>query len=177
MPLALAQQPAAAVPAATPADYRLAAGDVIDVQVFEEPELHAAPRIAADGTATLQLVGDVKLAGLTLKGAAAAIEAAYRDGYLVKPSVTVVVLDRKRERFTLMGQVARPGAYYFPASGELTLLDAIGLAGGFTRLANEKVEITRANGSVLKLDAGNHTEAQKVKLLPGDTVKVIERRF
>ena len=158
-------------------EYRLNPGDTIVVQVFEEPDLDAKVRLSENGRANLPLVGDVTLSGLAAKEAAAAIEAAYRKGYLVKPAVTVTVSEKKRERFNLIGQVAKPNEYYFPESGSLTLLDAIGLAGGFTRMANQKVEVTRANGSKVKIDASNRTEALKFRLLPGDTVDCRERGF
>ena len=158
-------------------EYRLNAGDGIVVQVFEEPDLDAKVRLSENGRATLPLIGEVVLSGMGVKAAAAAIEAAYRKGYLVKPAVTVTVTEKKRERFNLIGQVAKPNAYYFPESGTLTLLDAIGLAGGFTRMANQKVVVTRASGSVVKIDASDRTEALKFRLLPGDTVDCRERGF
>lgn len=158
-------------------EYRLNPGDAIVVQVFEEADLDAKVRLSENGRANLPLIGDVTLSGLAAKEAAAAIEAAYRKGYLVKPAVTVTVTEKKRERFNLMGQVAKPNAYYFPESGSLTLLDAIGLAGGFTRMASQKVEVTRANGSKVKIDASNRTEALKFRLQPGDTVDCRERGF
>jgi protein involved in polysaccharide export with SLBB domain len=158
-------------------EYRLNAGDGIVVQVFEEPDLDAKVRLSENGRATLPLIGELVLSGMGVKAAATAIEAAYRKGYLVKPAVTVTVTEKKRERFNLIGQVAKPNAYYFPDSGSLTLLDAIGLAGGFTRMANQKVVVTRASGSVVKIDASDRTEALKFRLLPGDTVDCRERGF
>ena len=158
-------------------EYRLNAGDGIVVQVFEEPDLDAKVKLSENGRATLPLIGEVVLSGMGVKAAASAIEAAYRKGYLVKPAVTVTVTEKKRERFNLIGQVAKPNAYYFPESGSLTLLDAIGLAGGFTRMANQKVVVTRASGSVVKIDASDRTEALKFRLLPGDTVDCRERGF
>ena len=158
-------------------EYRLNAGDGIVVQVFEEPDLDAKVKLSENGRATLPLIGEVVLSGMGVKAAASAIEAAYRKGYLVKPAVTVTVTEKKRERFNLIGQVAKPNAYYFPESGSLTLLDAIGLAGGFTRMANQKVVVTRASGSVVKVDASDRTEALKFRLLPGDTVDCRERGF
>ena len=158
-------------------EYRLNAGDGIVVQVFEEPDLDAKVKLSENGRATLPLIGEVVLSGMGVKAAASAIEAAYRKGYLVKPAVTVTVTEKKRERFNLIGQVAKPNAYYFPDSGSLTLLDAIGLAGGFTRMANQKVVVTRASGSVVKVDASDRTEALKFRLLPGDTVDCRERGF
>jgi polysaccharide export outer membrane protein len=159
-------------------EYRMSPGDVVAVQVFEEPELEVGKvRLSENGKATLPLIGEVALSGLGVKAAAGVIEAAYRKGYLVKPAVTVTVLEKKRERFNLIGQVAKPNAYYFPESGTLTLLDAIGLAGGFTRMANQKVVVTRSSGAVVKIDAANRNEALKFRLLPGDTVDCRERGF
>jgi polysaccharide export outer membrane protein len=172
-----AQEPKEVAAPAAVQEYRLNPGDSVVVQVFEEPDLDAKVKLSENGRATLPLIGEVALSGMGVKAAASAIEAAYRKGYLVKPAVTVTVTDKKRERFNLIGQVAKPNAYYFPDSGSLTLLDAIGLAGGFTRMANQKVVVTRASGSVVKIDASDRTEALKFRLLPGDTVDCRERGF
>lgn len=174
---AWAQEPREGAVAAAVQEYRLNPGDSVVVQVFEEPDLDAKVKLSENGRATLPLIGEVALSGMGVKAAASAIEAAYRKGYLVKPAVTVTVTEKKRERFNLIGQVAKPNAYYFPESGSLTLLDAIGLAGGFTRMANQKVVVTRASGSVVKIDASDRTEALKFRLLPGDTVDCRERGF
>ncbi|MEN9285325.1 MAG: hypothetical protein RLZZ179_2818 [Verrucomicrobiota bacterium] len=172
-----APAPATAAPSSTKLDYVLKPSDLIEVRVFQEPELDARARLAPDGKVSLPLIGEVAVSGSSVKGAAAIIEAALRRGFLVKPVVTVTVLEKTRERFNLEGAVGRPGPYYFPESGELTLLDAISQAGGFTRLANSKVVITRKSGSVLKVDAADRREAQRVRILPGDHIEAKERIF
>lgn len=172
-----APAPATAAPSSTKLDYVLKPSDLIEVRVFQEPELDARARLAPDGKVSLPLIGEVAVSGSSVKGAAAIIEAALRRGFLVKPVVTVTVLEKTRERFNLEGAVGRPGPYYFPESGELTLLDAISQAGGFTRLANSKVVITRKSGSVLKVDAADRREAQRIRILPGDHIEAKERIF
>lgn len=176
-PRAPAPAAATAAPSSTKLDYVLKPSDLIEVRVFQEPELDTRARLAPDGKVSLPLVGEVAVSGSSVKGAAAIIEAALRRGFLVKPVVTVTVLEKTRERFNLEGAVGRPGPYYFPESGELTLLDAISQAGGFTRLANSKVVITRKSGSVLKVDAADRREAQRVRILPGDHIEAKERIF
>lgn len=172
-----APAPASAALPATRLDYVLKPSDLIEVRVFQEPELDARARLAADGKVSLPLIGEVALGGSSVKGAAAIIEAALRRGFLVKPVVTVTVLEKTRERFNLEGAVGRPGPYYFPESGELSLLDAISQAGGFTRLANSKVVITRKTGAVLKVDAADRREAQRIRIFPGDNIEAKERLF
>jgi protein involved in polysaccharide export with SLBB domain len=172
-----APAPAAPLSSSSKLDYVLKPSDLIEVRVFQEPELDAKVRLAPDGTVTLPLVGELTVSGSSVKGAAAAIEAALRRGFLVKPVVTVTVLEKTRERFNLEGAVGRPGPYYFPESGELTLLDAISQAGGFTRLANSKVVITRKSGSVIKVDAADRREAQRIRISPGDHIEAKERLF
>jgi polysaccharide export outer membrane protein len=172
-----APAPATAAPSSTKLDYVLKPSDLIEVRVFQEPELDARARLAPDGKVSLPLIGEIAVSGSSVKGAAAIIEAALRRGFLVKPVVTVTVLEKTRERFNLEGAVGRPGPYYVPESGELTLLDAISQAGGFTRLANSKVVITRKSGSVLKVDAADRREAQRIRILPGDHIEAKERIF
>jgi protein involved in polysaccharide export with SLBB domain len=169
--------PASAAPSSAKLDYVLKPSDLIEVRVFQEPELDARARLGPDGKVSLPLIGEIAVSGSSVKGAAAIIEAALRRGFLVKPVVTVTVLEKTRERFNLEGAVGRPGPYYFPESGELTLLDAISQAGGFTRLANSKVVITRKSGSVLKVDAADRREAQRVRIFPGDHIEAKERIF
>ncbi len=172
-----APAPATAAPASTRLDYVLKPTDLVEIRVFQEPELDTRARLAADGKVSMPLIGEVAVGGSTVKGAAALIEAALRRGFLVKPVVTVTVLEKTRERFNIEGSVGRPGPYYFPESGELTLLDAISQAGGFTRLANSKVVITRKSGAIVKVDAADRREAQRIRIFPGDHIEAKERIF
>ncbi len=122
--------------AAEPSDYKLTANDLLDFRVFQEPELDAVIRLSGDGTASFPLVGNVSIGGKTIGEAVELLRARYKDGYLVSPQVSLTVRTYSKQRFTVLGQVQKPGAYEMQGTEEVSLLQAIGLAGGYTRIAD-----------------------------------------
>jgi protein involved in polysaccharide export with SLBB domain len=146
-PLAQAQIPGGAAADETvlqDMNYRMRPGDTVRVVVFDEPELAVEGRLDAEGRIQCALIGMVTLGQLTAREAAQAIEAAYRQDYLVRPEVTVSVLGYARRMVTVLGQVNRPGAIELPEGRELNILQVLGMAGGTTRLARlGKVRVTR----------------------------------
>ncbi|RYD36068.1 MAG: polysaccharide export protein [Verrucomicrobiaceae bacterium] len=157
------------------AEHILTASDTIEVKVYQEPDLDAKGTISKDGKVVLPLIGQVSVAGLTTDGAARLIAVKYQDGYLVKPNVTVAVAQYARLRFTILGEVTRPNSYYFPeGEKQITLLQAIGLSGGYTRGANQsKITIKRGN-TIIKVDGSKLSDegASAYPVLPGDVVTV-----
>lgn len=165
-------------------DYVLRPNDVISLTVFQEPDLACSERIAADGTISVPLVGRVRIAGKTVLSATSTIKAALEADYLVNAQVSLGVTEATKQYFTLLGQVAAPGAYALPASGRLSLMQAIGLAGGFTRLASpSKITVKRVldgKEELIKVD-GNDLASGKnsggFDVLPGDVITIKERLF
>ena len=147
-PTLCAQQPAPLPPGTTsaesllknavPADYQIREGDMVQVSVFNEPELAAGGRVRKDGTIQCPLIGSIKIQGLSQISAARLIEAEYRKDYLVHPEVNLFVSQFSVQRITILGQVQRPGSHELPAEKDLTILQVLGLAGGPTRIANLK---------------------------------------
>lgn len=164
-------------------NHRLAAGDSIEVRVFQEPDLDAKVTLSKDGRAALPLVGEVALARLTTTQAAAAIAESYKRGYLKNPQVTVSIADYARQRFTILGAVNKPGSYFFPTGETLTLLQVIGMAGGYTRAANPaRVSVQRGGtrGRVIEVDAkklARAGEGPPFRVEPGDIITVAESLF
>jgi polysaccharide export outer membrane protein len=140
---------AAVAPPETPdavgaTDYRLVPNDVVEIKVFQEDDLHSTLRISKDGTITFPLIGSVVLGGKTPQEAALTIKAMLAKDYLVNPQVNVTVLEYAKRLFTVLGQVQRPGSYELPDSNTLTLIQAIGMAGGYTRIADpSKITLKR----------------------------------
>jgi protein involved in polysaccharide export with SLBB domain len=162
-------------------NYRLAPNDTVRIVVFREDDLATTARIDKTGTISFPLIGTVKLAGLTLQGAAKTIEKMLGADYLVNPQVFVSMTEYSKRRFTILGQVSRPGIYEMPDETSLTLLEAIGMAGGFTRIAAPtRVTVKRTvNGEeiVYKLDAKAMSKDDSTKpfnILPGDTITIGE---
>lgn len=149
-----------------PSDYQIREGDMIQVNVFDEPELAAGGRVRKDGTIQCPLIGAVKVQGLSQIAAARLIEAEYRKDYLVHPEVNLFISQFSVQRITILGQVQRPGAHELPAEKDLTILQVLGLAGGPTRIANlKKVLVKRmvdGQEKIFKVDvnsmaSGNQT--------------------
>jgi len=171
--------------AAQDSNYRLSANDLLDFRVFQEPELDGVIRVSGDGTAIFPLIGAVNVVGKTVTAATEEIKARYRDGYLVYPQVSLTVRTYAQKLFTVLGQVQKPGSYDMKGSDEITLLQAIGMAGGYTKIANPgRVTVKRQQEGggerVIKLDAkrmarGDDSASFYVK--PGDVITVAESMF
>lgn len=147
--------------------------------IFHEPDLATKARIANDGSVQFPLIGEIKIAGLALRDARELIRKRYNARFLVDPQVYLNVNAFAQRKFTVLGQVARPGTYDFPGGEHLSLLQALGIAGGFTRLANEgTVEVKRAD-QTLRLNAkkSNAKDGKAFELMPGDVISVGESWF
>jgi polysaccharide export outer membrane protein len=163
---------------------RLQPNDVLDVSVYQEPDLTAHTSVDAQGMVMLPLVGAVKLGGLTLDDATKKVRDLYDKDYLVNPKVTIQLFKMAVLRFTILGQVKTPGTYDFPPNEKLNLLDGIAMAGGYTRLAQpSKVTVQRNVDGQLKIFDWDAEAMAKDPLhtpftiLPGDTITVSERVF
>ena len=178
--------PASSESISAPNGYRLSPNDQIAVEVFGEDDLRAAGRLNAEGNLSMPLLGSVHLGGLTLSEAAARLTQLYGSDYLVNPKINVSLVGYAKRRFTVLGQVNRPGSYEMPDGSPtgIDLLEAVAMAGGYTRIAApERIsvrrhhdegndEILRVNGKKLaKGEAGNFV------VRPGDTVTVGESIF
>lgn len=132
-------------------DYMLRAGDTIEMIIYREPDLTIRSRIGKDGMVQLPLLGEVKLGGLTIRNATTLIRNRYNADYLVEPQIYLNISAYNTRKFTIIGQVGRPGSYEFGGGEELGLLEAIGMAGGFTRIADRgHVLIKRREGNSIK---------------------------
>jgi polysaccharide export outer membrane protein len=125
--------------------YNIRATDKLRITIFQEDDLSTVCRVDAKGTVNLNLVGEVRVRGLTLSEAERVIENAYRDGrYLRKPEVTVAVDDYAPREVSIQGQVKNPGRYPLPIESTMSVLDLVTRAGGFTDTAlGTGVRITR----------------------------------
>jgi len=164
-------------------DYVLVVGDVIELNIFREPDLTTQATIARDGTVQLPLVREVKLAGSTIRQAREMLRDLYDRQFLVNPQVFLNVVKYAQRKFTIMGQVARPGSYELQGGERIDILEAIGLAGGFTRIADRgRVVIQRReNGEVIAIRANAKRMADgreaPVEVQPGDIITVTESWF
>ncbi len=158
--------------------------DNLEIIVFREDELTTRGQLSESGTISMPLIGAVRLEGLTTDQAAAAITRKLADGYLVKPEVTVSIEARLRKTVTVLGQAQRPGVFELPAHRQLTLVEAIGMAGGVTRISNSKKislkRVTAGVGSSLEIiNLSNITNGKgaDIPLQDGDVITIPESLF
>ena len=175
--------PAPVAPVEETRTYRLSPNDVVRIKVFQEDDLTTEFRLAKDGTGTFPLLGGINLGGKTVDEAAAVVRDLLGKDYLVNPQVTLTVTEYSKRRFMVLGQVQKPGSFDIPSEESVTLLQAIAMAGGFTRLAvQSKLTITRTSGgkktiSVDVKSAANDPGTKPFEILPDDTIIVSERVF
>ena len=162
-----------------PANYVLSPNDLVQVRVFQEDDMDWTVRVTKDGNVSLPLVGVINVKDRTPDQLGTVVRDRLHDGYLVHPQVNVSVLEFSKRRFTILGQVERPGQLDFPDNTTLNVLQAIGMAGGTTRNADPgRVYVKRRVGAkeiVLKMDARRMAKDPSLTpfdILPGDTITV-----
>jgi polysaccharide biosynthesis/export protein len=154
----------------------LGPGDLVEVNVYNVPELTTKLRISGAGDLYLPLIDYVHVGGLTVDEAQSLIEKRLSDGGFVKdPHVTLFVDEYTSDGVSLLGEVAKPGVY--PILGDEHLFDLISEAGGLSDKAGNSVTIThRAEPEkpVTVPLAHNVSEVPQsnIRVLPGDTVVV-----
>ena len=123
-------------------DPRLGPGDLIEISVFEVPELSQIKvRIPNSGQVTLPLVGSFPASGATALELQSQISNHLKTKFMHDPQVSVFVHEHKSQRVSVIGAVKQGGV--FPMSGEVRLADALGLAGGITEEAGSVVYVVR----------------------------------
>jgi protein involved in polysaccharide export with SLBB domain len=173
------------IPSATVSStYTLSPYDVIDVAVYGEEDLHTRARLGSDGKALLPLVGSVELSGKTVSEANELIQKRYSEGFVKDPHVLVTVLEYRKTTFSILGQVNRPGIYEIPEGTHMSIVDAILLAGGYTRLASQNgvsvKRMVKGKPVVIKVKAGSMADSSDVvpfEIYAGDVIKVKESWF
>ena len=153
----------------------LGSGDLLAVSVAGAPEYHYEVRISPTGTASLPMLGNVTLAGLSTTQAEDVIAKRLQEkGFFNDPQVSVFVKEYATAGISVLGEVQKPGIY--PLMGSRTLLDAISAAGGTTPKAGKSVTITHRDEldspkTILLASENGHTMTN-VSVHPGDTVEV-----
>src|SRR5579884_320564 len=159
-------------------DYQIGPGDLLDVKVYEAPDLSAPEsRVSTSGTVTYPLLGEVELGGLTVREAEKKLQKLLQAKYVKNPHVSIFVKEYKSKRVAVVGAVKNPGDYELLNRGHL--LEAIALAGGLTDKAGNTVYLThRSTDKQIKIDLdellvkGNTSLNLPVQM--GDTVFVPE---
>jgi polysaccharide export outer membrane protein len=164
--------------------YLLSPNDLVNLKVYQEDDLETKFRIAKDGTASLPLIGQVAIGGKTVDQASKLIHDLFNKDFLVNPQINLTVVEYAKRRFTVLGQVQKPGSFEIPNEETVTLLQAVAMAGGYTRLANpSKITVSRSgNGQKTTAIVDGRAMAkdpatQSYLIQPDDTITVAERLF
>lgn len=149
-------------------DYAIGAGDVVVIEVYNERDLTVRAKIDPSGVLRIPLLGDVMVAGKSCKQLSKELESAYFDGYLVDPSVSVVI--ESYRPFFIRGAVSQSGVYNFEYN--LTVDQAIAIAGGLKdRASKREWYIIRGNEKVrVKV-------SKESSVFPGDIIEIEESLF
>jgi len=178
------QRPKTASPASlqTLSEDRVGVDDVFEVRVYGEPELTGPFRVAVDGTIDYPLAGRVRVVGLRCGEIQQLLVTKLTEGkFLKSPQITVAVKERNSEKVTVFGQVSKPGQVaYYP---NMTIVDAIANAGGFTGIAaKNSVNLRREVSGKIEMHVFPVADiaegrSPNVLVLPGDVLVVDERVF
>ena len=121
---------AGAATAATAGEYRLGAGDVVRVVVYQNPDLTLETRVSETGAISYPLLGSVRIGGLGVSAAEKLIADGLKNGNFVKsPQVTLILLQVKGNQASVLGQVNRPGRYPIETT-DMRMTDLLANAGG-----------------------------------------------
>jgi len=149
--------------------YILGSGDKVSIQVFGQNDLSIETLLGNSGNINYPFLGEIVIAGLTVKQVENVIELGLKGDYLVSPNVSVQVIAYRP--FYIHGEVKKPGGYpYHPG---MTINQAVALAGGLTERADDD------NISLFKEgDKSNKQEASlDYKVSAGDTITIDQRFF
>ncbi len=165
-------------------DTTLGPRDIFEVRVFRHENMSATYAVSDEGTINFPEIGVVEVLGRTPAQVEKDIQERLADGYLVNPSVSVLVKEYKSKTVSILGQVRKPTT--IPYAAGMSIVDAISQAGGFTQMARKNVvKVTRAAAKGEK-EATSFTvpvesiasgKAKNFYLRPGDTVFVPERWY
>src|SRR5882672_126890 len=161
---------AAAVPGGGP-DYKLGPNDRVRIIVFGQPTLTGEFSLDGNGVLAFPLIGNIPAQGVTTAELQKLIAAKLEPDYLINPSVSAEIVTRRP--FYVIGEVQKPGNY--PYVTDMTAVNAIAMAGGFTRRARKNDFYIRRldkDGKAVRIEAKAGTVLQA-----GDTLEVRERVF
>jgi len=151
--------------------------DVLEIQVWKEPDFSRQVLVRPDGKITLPLVGDIPASGMNTIGLKSLLSEKLED-FVSKPEITVIVLESRSKNFYIIGKINQPGTY--PLNPDMTVLQAISVAGGLAEWADkDSIRIIRRSAGkeeIIPFDydkviTGKKLE-QNILLKPNDTIIV-----
>ncbi|MDD5423512.1 MAG: polysaccharide export protein [Candidatus Omnitrophica bacterium] len=165
--------------------YKLQPTDILQITVHGQPDLTTKTRIAADGYISFPLIGQVMARGLTVQDLEEKIKELLEKDYLVKAEVLVFIDEYHPRQVSVMGEVNKPGKFDMPDERDMTVLEAVAMAEGFTKDADVnrtrvmRIEDGKRKTLIVKVkDITERGEKEKdVVVQPDDVVFVPESFF
>lgn len=157
------------LPQATVQDYRLGPGDRLRISVFGEPNLTGEFVVSTNGMVSYPLIGDQSAQGKTVAEFTDSLRTALTR-YVLRPNMSVEVMNYRP--FFILGEVENPGTY--PYAAGLNVMNAVATAGGFSYRADTRRVFIKHADEIAEREYGL---TSTTPVLPGDTVRVPERRF
>jgi len=159
-------------------EYVIGPKDLLEIKVFERPELNQTVRVSEDGSISLPLLGKVKANGLTKDELESKLATLLEEKYLNKAHVTIFIIEHLSKRVSVIGAVGKPGLYEL--IGRVSLLEMIAQAGGLTEEASSELYVLREdeNGTNAKLAIDlhdliiNNNQSLNVPLMPKDVINI-----
>jgi polysaccharide export outer membrane protein len=152
-------------------EYAVGAGDILQITVFDHPDLQTTAQVSREGQIRFPLIGQVPVKGLSVPQVVEALTAALANGYLIDPQVSVTVQEFRKNKSSVIGKVNRPGQYEF--QGHMTFLELLSRAGGLAPDAGSQAVIRRKSASEA-IRAGDLVIDLKALIAEGDTYRDIE---
>lgn len=157
--------------------YLIGPGDVLEISVYDNPDLETRVRVSSDGTIVMPLLGQVEVAELTTAGVGEKITALLDANYLVNPQVNVFVIEYRSKKVVLLGRINQPGL--IELSGSISLLELISRAGGLEKDAGETAIVKRTiegEDKIIPINLKSLIEggdlSQNIPIQDGDTVVI-----
>lgn len=165
-------------------NYKIQAGDLLEIIIYQEKDMNRTVRVSGNGTITFPLAGNLELAGLSVPEAEAMLAQALSE-FIINPQVTLLIKEYSNKQVYVLGEVKKPGSITLPVERRLTVLEAITLAGGFTDLAaQDKTKVLRnKDGQNLSIQVEiskitkQGDKSADIFLEPNDTVFVPQSFF
>lgn len=159
-------------------EYKIGPKDLLEITVFELPDLNQTVRVSEDGSVSLPLLGRVEIEGLTREELEKKLADLLEEKYLKKARVTIFIKEYQSKRVSVIGAVGKPGMYEL--LGRVSLLEMISQAGGLTDQAASELYILREgeNETQTKLTIDlndliiNNNQKLNIPLMPKDVINI-----
>jgi polysaccharide export outer membrane protein len=163
-------------PEAAASDYTIGVGDVLSIQVWDQPQMSGKMKVRTDGRISVPFVSDAPAAGKTPSKLAADLEAGLKS-VVLNPKVTVVVEEERPLTISVVGEVIKPGSQ--PFTRDTGIVQALAAAGGLNNFAHkDRIFVVRSAPAPVRIHFTYDQLTRAVgpaslfKLRPGDVIVV-----